>query len=257
MVYQLFARMALIPLIFTLTGGYYLYKRNKKLLLFIAITFIIVFVASAIKLYPFHERLTVFLAPLFILLIAAGCQMIFRRNERNIVQYILVALLLFGPVKNTIAQVANTGLFGDYKKAYHREAFTYLNNHYQKGDIVYVCWNDLPAYDFYKMIDSMKFKAIEGTDYRYTSHNFNEYFSKLNNELKSFAGHKRVWIVHNNNFDIEIGDYIGHPQWYYARNDGVKQLDKWLMTKGKVIEEFKADNNGVNNVREMLMDFSK
>jgi len=254
---QILQRMAWVPLIFTITGVYYLFKRNKRLLLLIGSTFLIVFVASAIKLYPFHERLTVFLAPLFILLIAAGCQFLFRRDTKNIVQYILVSLLLFGPVVNSFAQIIHTNLFGDYKKAYHREAFDYLNKHYQPGDMVYVYWNDLPAYDFYKLIDSMKFKAIEGTDYRYTSHNFNEYFSKLDNEFKTFEGHKRVWILHNNNFDIEIGDYIGHPEWYYLKDDGVKRLDNWLATKGKVVEEFKVDNGGISNVRVMLMDFSK
>ncbi len=254
---QILERMAWVPVIFTCTGAYYLFKRNKRLLLFIVATFLIVFAASAIKLYPFHERLTVFLAPLFILLIAAGCQFVFRRETKNVVQYILTGLLLFGPVKNSIAQVANTGLFGDYKQAYHREAFEYLNKHYQSGDIVYIYWNDLPAYRFYKMIDSMKFTAIEGTDYRYTSHNFNEYFNKLNTAFKQFTGKKRVWILHNNNFDIEIGDYIGHPEWYYVHNNGVKQLDKWLATKGKVIEQFKVDNGGVSNVKEMLMGFSK
>ncbi len=86
---QILQRMAWVPAIFTCTGAYYLFKRNKRLLLLIASTFLIVFVASAIKLYPFHERLTVFLAPLFILLIAAGCQFVFRRETKNIVQYIL------------------------------------------------------------------------------------------------------------------------------------------------------------------------
>jgi len=256
--YQLFYRVAWVPMIFSLLGVYYLLKHNKWLLLLIFGTFLIVLVASAVKLYPFHERLTVFLAPLTILLLASGCEIIFTDNHfKKIARWALVLILLIGPAKNSFAAVFNTGLFGDYKKSYHREAFLYLNNHFQPGDTVYVYWNDLPAWKLYKKLYPLKYTAKEGTDFRYTSHSFPEYFTKLDSELKPFMGKKRVWIVSNNNFDIEIGDYIGQPKWYYVKDDGVKRFDQWLLSKGKLIDSYKPNDPGiVSNISIRLMDFS-
>jgi hypothetical protein len=120
-----------------------------------------------------------------------------------------------------------------------------------------VYWNDLPAWHFYKKIYPLKYSAFEGTDFRYSSHNFNEYFAKLDTELKPFMGKKRVWVVSNNYFDIEIGDYIGQPKWYYEKNDGVQRFDKGLLGKGKMLDEFKiTDEGAVSNISIRLMDFS-
>jgi 4-amino-4-deoxy-L-arabinose transferase-like glycosyltransferase len=256
--HQLLYRMAWVPIIFSLLGIYYLLKNDRKLLVLIVSTFLIVFAASVIKLYPFHERLTVFLAPLVILLLAAGCEVEFTgRIFKNAWRWALVLLMLTGPAENSFAAVFNTGLFGDYKKSYHREAFTYLNNHFRPGDTVYVYWNDLPAWRFYKRVYPFKYSAFEGTDFRYISHNFNEYFAKLDTEIKPFMGKKRVWVVSNNNFDIEIGDYIGQPQWYYVHDDGVQRFNKWLLGKGKVLGEFKINDPGaVSNISVRLMDLS-
>jgi len=255
---EILYRMAWVPIIFSLLGVYYLLKHNKKLLVLIVSTFFIVTIASIVKLYPFHERLTVFLAPLTILLLASGCEVVFTgRRFNNIWRWALVLLMLIGPAKNSFAEVLNTGLFGDYKKSYHREAFTYLNDHFRPGDTVYVYWNDLPAWHLYKKIYPLKYSAFEGTDFRYSSHNFNEYFAGLDTELKPFMGKKRVWIVSNNYFDIEIGDYIGQPEWYYENNDGVQRFDKWLLGKGQMLDEFKINDEGaVSNISIRLMDFS-
>lgn len=256
---QLLYRVAWVPIIFSLLGVYYLLRHNKWLLLFIFGTFSIVLVASAIKLYPFHERLTVFLAPLTILLLASGCEVVFSdRHFKNLAQWALTVILLIGPIRNSAAELFNTGLFGDYKKSYHREAFLYLNNHFRPGDTVYVYWNDLPAWRLYKKLYPLKYSAVEGTDFRYTSNNFNQYFAKLDSELKPFMGKKRVWVISNNNFDIEIGDYIGQPAWYYVKDDGVKRFDQWLLSKGKLIDTYKPGDEGIiSNISIRLMDFSK
>ncbi len=258
--FQMLYRVAWVPMLFSLLGVYYLLKHDRWLLLLIFGTFFIVLVASVVKLYPFHERLTVFLAPLTILLLASGCEIIFTDNHyKKFARWALVLVLLIGPAKNSFAALCNTGLFGDYKKSYHREAFLYLDNHFQPGDTVYVYWNDLPAWQFYKKLYPFKYSAKEGTDFRYTSHSFPEYFAKLDSEIKPFDGKKRVWIVSNNNFDIEIGDYIGQPAWYYAKGDdgGVKEFDKWLLSQGKLIDSYKPNYPGsVSNISIRLMDLS-
>jgi hypothetical protein len=255
--HQMLLRFAWIPIIIAVTGTYHLYKNNKQLLVLIFSSFIIVFMASTLKLYPFHERLTVFLAPLFILLIAAGCQLLIApKQKRYTWQYLPILMLLFGPVYNSLRLLKRTDLFGDYKKSYNREAFFYLNQNYQSGDIVYTYWNDLPAYDFYKMVYPLKYTGIQGVDYRYQTSSFTDYFNHLNTDFKTFEGKKRVWIIFNNHFDIAIGNYIGNPSWYYARNNGPQLFQSWLLKKGKIIQSFHPESSGAaSNLSVWLMDF--
>jgi len=255
--HQMIFRFAWIPIIITVAGIYYLYKNNKQLLILIFSSFILVFMASTLKLYPFHERLTVFLAPLFILLIASGCQLFIEPEQKIYLwQYLLLLMLLFGPVYNSLRLLKRTDLFGDYKKSYDREAFLYLNQNYLPGDIVYTYWNDLPDYNFYKMVYPLKYSGIQGNDYRYQTSSFGDYFNHLDADFKTFEGKKRVWIIFNNHFDIAIGNYIGNPSWYYARNNGPLLFQSWLLKKGKVIQSFHPERSGAaSNLSIWLMDF--
>jgi hypothetical protein len=253
---QILVRMAIIPVIFSITGVIYLYRANKKLLCIIAFTLFLVLLASSASLYPFTERLVVFLAPLAILLLAAGCQALFTKQGRLPVwQTTLVLLLFFGPVKNIVAQTINPGLFGDYKKSYQREALLYLNSKYQLGDIVYIYWNDLPGYHLYKQMYPLKYTAVEGRDYRHTATSFSDYFNKLGADLQPLMSHKHVWIIQNNNIDIPIGDYIGDPAWYYLYNDGPKRFHDYILRYGTVSDEFHpADKEAVSDINVIRLN---
>jgi len=254
---QMLTRMVFIPILFTLLGIYYLRLTDRKLLLLIVSIIGIVLLASAIKQYPFHERLTVFLTTLIILLLAAGTEFIFQvQPSKRFVQVILVLLLLFGPLKNDVAQTINPGLFGDYKKSYQREALSLINDHFKPGDLVYVYWNDLPGYRLYQKMYHFKFNAIEGKDHRYEVKNFNDYFAKLDTDLDALKGHPRVWIVNNKGIDIAIGDFIGDPAYYYQFNDGPKRFMDHISGMGKELEHFTPLQNNETDISVRLMDFS-
>lgn len=255
---QMLIRMVFIPILFTIAGIIYLYKTNRKLLLLIVSILGIVLLASAIKQYPFHERLTVFLTPLVILLLAAGCEFFFQKSlSKPVWPCILVLLLLLGPIKNDIAQTLNPGLFGDYKKSYQREALTMINNNIMPGDLVYVYWNDLPGYRFYKNVYHFKFTAIEGKDHRFEVNNFNDYFVKLDRDFSELIGHKRVWIVNNKGIDIVIGEFIGDPAYYYKKNDGPQRFMEHISGMGRELEHFEPSLNNETDISVRLMDFSK
>lgn len=253
-IYQALLRMTVVPIFFSVLGTIYLLRTNRKLLFLIVITFAIVLVASAIKLYPFTERLILFLSPLAILLIAAGCESIYFKDKMGVWQTVLVALLLFGPVKNIVAQTIHPSLFGDYKKSYQREALLYLNDHYQPGDVVYVYWNDLPGYRLYKKMYDLKFTAIEGNDYRHQANSFDSYFRMVDGEVKPLLANKRVWIVQNNYIDIPIGDYIGDPAWYYQHHDGPKRFHDYIMQTGRVKDEFRPMDRDFSDIGVMLLN---
>jgi len=204
------------------------------------------------------ERLMTYLSPFLILLIAGGCQFFFQHNlSLKITGAVLGLLLVAGPLANSVYQVFNPYLFGDYKKSYQREALFYLNSHYKPGDLVYVYWNDLPGFTLYKKMYGFQFKGIIGNDYRKKAISFEDYFTRLDKDFTLLNEKKRVWVVNNNHIDIPVGDYVGQPGWYYKQHDGIQRFHEWLLLKAKEKDNYKpADKNAVSDINVSLMDFS-
>ncbi|TSJ36528.1 hypothetical protein FO440_22115 [Mucilaginibacter corticis] len=105
--------------------------------------------------------------------------------------------------------------FYSHKKSYQREALTYIDQHYQPGDAVYVYWNNLSGYRLYKLMYNFKYNAIEGTDQRLKSKDYADYYHNLSPDFNKFKKAKRVWLVYNTEFITDIGDMIDSPAWYY------------------------------------------
>jgi hypothetical protein len=204
--------------------------------------------------------MTVYLAPFFIILVAAGCD--YFSNKKGLVKYmgyVLALLLVFGPLKNSIAQVAKPYLFGEHKKSYHREALHYVDAHYQTGDAVYIYWNELAGYKLYKRTEHLKFSAVLGKDYRHTVDNYDEYFTKVDAEIHSLPNTKRVWVI-SSNIDMKQGDYMSDPAWYYNGTDyrggyGIERFRQHLLQIGKVLDTYvPTDGNKTSDVHVTLME---
>jgi len=241
---QMLQRMSLVPIVLVGTGVLYFYKNNKRYLLLLAVVLLFAVVASALKAYPFIDRLTVYLAPLVILLLAGGCDFLSAKQNRwPQFGYALALLLVFGPLKNSVAQVSTPYLFGDFKKSYYREAIQYINANYQPGDAVYIHWNAQPAYNLYRTITPLCFTGVLGNDYRHATSSFPEYFARMDADLHAPPNTKRVWVIWSDT-DTPVGNYIGDPAWYYQHNDGVQRFRQHLMSIGKRLEGFNpADGN--------------
>ncbi|MBO0360916.1 glycosyltransferase family 39 protein [Hymenobacter sp. BT186] len=241
---QVLQRMSLVPVVLIGAGVLYFYKHSKQYLLLLAAVLLLAVAASALKAYPFIDRLTVYLAPLVILLLAGGCDyLVAKRSLLTQAGYALALLLVFGPLKNSVAQVVTPYLFGEFKKSYHREAIQYINANYRPGDAVYIHWNEKPAYNLYRTITPLRFTAVQGNDYRHAVGNFPEYFARMDAELHALPNTKRVWVIWSNT-DTPVGNYVGDPAWYYQHNDGVQRFRQHLMSIGKRLEGFNpADGN--------------
>ncbi|WP_158534918.1 glycosyltransferase family 39 protein [Mucilaginibacter hurinus] len=255
---QAVMRMVFIPLALAAAGIFYLFRNNGQLLLIISAVFIFVLMGSAVKMYPFHERLTLFLAPLFTLLLAAGCDFFASTIlKKTVFTMLMILLLVFGPLKNTVHQIESLYLFGDYKKSFRREALNYIDKNYRPGDLVYVYWNEVPGYELYKTIKALNFKAIEGKDYRHKANNYDEYFTLLKKDFAQFKEKKRVWVLQSRFIIIPIGDYTSDPPWYYADGDSNQKFYDQLMKWGKPIKKFSpADKRAIGDMNAVLMDFS-
>ena len=230
----------LLPLLCSALGLLMFFRQDKKVFMMLLFPILLTLLASGLKQYPFFERLIVFLVPLFILFIARGGDKIASILPAvGRVRYIVPLLLLAWPLWSSAKEVFNPDLFGGRYKSYHREAFNYINDHFQKGDVVYVYWNTKPIYRFYKEIYGFKFDPIEGRDVRYASHNFDEYFQNLQPDLAALAGKKRVWFIYNKSYFHKIGEFDGQPAWYYAEQQRSGKLfhDK-VASMGKVIQTY-------------------
>lgn len=219
-------------------GALWLFHRNQQLALVLVLPVGLTLLASGLKLYPFFERLTVFLAPLLILLLVLGCEKVATFiPQRAFISYALLILLLTWPFWMSLKQAINPDLFGGYKREYHRENLLYINQQYRPGDVIYIYWNLLPVYRYYKEIYNFNFKAIEGKDVRFTSNSKQEYLHNLKADITALRGKKRVWFLYKDNFFTNVGDYEFQPTWYWKLHPGSGRFfHDHIARTGRIVE---------------------
>ncbi|WP_245652211.1 hypothetical protein [Rufibacter tibetensis] len=236
-VLQFFLRRPVFAIISTLVGFVLLFKRDKKFLMTLVFSYVLVLIASALEMYPVYERLTVFLAPLLIMIVAVGCERIalqFWTVSKGL-SFAVAMLLVAAPFWASAKQIVNPGEFGGYKKAYYREALLQIENNYQEGDQVYVYWNMLAPYHFYKDTYYLPYDAIEGSDFRAVSSNAPDYLNKLGSELNGLKKNKRVWLFYSKKLSMNIGDFDKKPVWYINEVLGGKDMHKKFSEMGKEV----------------------
>ncbi len=251
---QYLIRRPILPILCALMGLYTFFRNDRRVLYILLLPLLLTVVASITRHYPLYERLMVFQAPLLILAIAQGC------NELTAIvspwvrkaKYALPALLLAAPLWSSAQQVADTHLFGDYKKAYYRECLQYINNRYQDGDKVYMYWNMNVPYQFYRKHQGLKFTAVEGSDVRLTAGSTADYFAKLGPDLEALDGAKRVWVIYSKYHVIEIGDIDRHPNWYFEDVKGGNKLHKEFEKIGDEVS-----SHEVRDLKISLFDLSE
>ncbi|WP_375436609.1 glycosyltransferase family 39 protein [uncultured Hymenobacter sp.] len=253
-------RMTIVPVVLASLGTLYYFKQNKRYLGLLAAILGIAVVASSLKLYPFHERMTVYLAPLVALLLAGGCD--YLRNKTAFLKYVsygLALLLLAGALKNLLINTTTPYLLGGYKMSYYREALQYVNTKYRAGDAVYVYWNGVAGYKYYKAANALKFDGVIGKDHRHSVHSYPEFFAKVDADLKALPNQKRAWVIYSL-MDMNQGDYAGEPAWYYNGHDfregyGAERFVKHLAQAGRVIDTYvPADGNKANDAHAHLLE---
>jgi len=211
--------MALFTLFLWGWGMIVLYKKNSKHFLILTFPLLLTLLASGLKLYPFYERLLVFLAPLALIFIAIGCvQLLALFRANRFMAYLLPVLLLLWPLYTSASDLLHPDLFGGRKNAGERDALLYIKDQYQEGDVVYIYWNFLHTYLYYKEAYGFDFKnVIAGSDKKMLAKDKDEFLKLMQPELSEVAKYKRVWFIHNRMLKLNIGDYDDKPAWYAAQ----------------------------------------
>jgi len=212
-------KMPVLPILLLVIGFYAtIKKKNAETLLILLIPIALTFLASGLELYPLTERFWVFISPIFLIILGIGFEYFSFKLKSKLLSNLIFSLLIIGPVFGSIDSFTNTKNFYIHKKSFQREALSYLNKNYSKDDAVYIYWNNLPGFRLYNEMYKYNFKAIEGTDHRNNSKNYEEYYQNLRNDFNEIFKYKRVWVVYNTQFLTDIGDRIDTPEWYYTKD---------------------------------------
>jgi len=227
-----------ISIVLLLTGIPLLFRRNKLYFLILLFPVFLMLLASGLQLYPLLERFWVFIAPVFIILIAFGFEYYELKFKNRYIVVILFFIVICGPLVQSIYYTSNPETFYKHKKSFFREGFIYINEHFKEGDAVYNYWNNAPGYCVYRKIIPFRFNAIVGHDFRIMSNNLEDYNQNLQKDFKRFSGKRRVWLVFNNQFLTNIGDFVDTPKWYYKNTLSPNEnLIREIKKRGKILRK--------------------
>ncbi len=182
-------------------GVYQFWKDNRTLGCLLGSPLVLALVASLLGKYPLLERHFLFFVPSFCLLLAKAVEAMAVEakawpGKRQLISRALVVWTLLYVVVNLGAKVARPALFGGMKHSTMREAIRYINEHYQKGDEVYILWNAVPFYTYYGYRYDLNWSPQISGDPRIGAHSLDEIRARVKHDVQAgVAGHARTWFL--------------------------------------------------------------
>lgn len=168
--------------VFYLLGTWSLYQRNQIAYFMLFSPVLVTFIATTGQLYPFHSRLVLFLVPSCIIVISEGLacfsDMVAKINRG--VGALLLAALFVNPVSYGSKTLTQPILVEEI-----RPAIKYIQDNFEKGDMIYVYSKDRHAFEYYK-------KQLHFVDGHYLiGPSGNLDFS----DLDTLDSYQRVWFL--------------------------------------------------------------
>jgi hypothetical protein len=180
-----FSESFLAPLLWC-AGWVGMVWRKKKNQLLLTAPLLFALAASWLHLYPYSGRLLLFLVPSLVIFISEG---IFQlripdRGGTALIRILLVALLIYQPVKSTAKTFINPSQREEIKPV-----LAFVQSHWQAGDSLYVYNSAQPAFSYYGpqygfSMDSARLGM--GTRGDLESYRI---------DLAQLRGKKRVWVL--------------------------------------------------------------
>jgi hypothetical protein len=174
-----------------ITGCVSLLSRNRQTFFVLLSPVAIALIASTLHMYPFTGRFLLFLIPSFLLTIAEGAAHIMdkTRSTSPIVGGILVGLLLFFPILSAGTHIVTRNPYSMMSIENIGPVMRYMNDHREKGDIIYIYYAAQYAYKYYA--ERYGFDENECLVGVYSRNNWSNYMRDLN----KLRGKKRVWLL--------------------------------------------------------------
>jgi hypothetical protein len=135
-----------ITALFFLAGCISMYSRSREKLIILIAPVLFTLIAAAMHQYPFKGRLILFLTPLFLIIIAEGIEFMYYnlRNSSKIIFAVIIVFLFIYPA-SWAAYHAKKPL----STGRTRPVLQYINDNWQKGDILYVHFYAQYEFDYY------------------------------------------------------------------------------------------------------------
>jgi len=187
----------------------------------LTLSILITLIASGLHKYPFQGRLILFLVPAILIFIGGGVDRIITmaKGTGPIVWVSLCAILVLVPVQTLIL---NKLLPSGMKREEVRPVMTYLSQHYQKGDGLYLYHSSEAAFEYYA-----KRVGLEKVTYQRGVRSINNWGNYIN-ELGGLRGNDRMWIL----FSHVLEDSgVDEEKFFLHVLDGMgKQIDSFKRT---------------------------
>jgi hypothetical protein len=175
-----------------LTGIIYLIRKRETGMIVLTITPLIIhLLLSGLRLYPFDKRLVLYISPCIILIGSYGFKFVIDRlfTDLKIERLRLLAVLI--PLFMLSCFFAN-GFPARHKEI--KESISYILQHINRNDKIYVHCGSFPAFKYYDQIGFMNISAPVIIDHLNGYHN-----EERINELKKLKG--KTWLLFSHVFD--------------------------------------------------------
>ncbi|MCX7990812.1 MAG: glycosyltransferase family 39 protein [Proteobacteria bacterium] len=214
---------------FTFTGLFILFKKDKKLFLFIfLVTFFMLF-TSMIKRYPVFQRLILFSVPLYYLIISYNFELFDKKISKIIIFSIFSVFFLFEPLKNS-AEILNQSM----SRQEIKPALRFISEKKINGDLLAIHHSADTLYEFYK--DKYNLDGLEIIRKIKPMWNQAEYKFTLEKIKQS----KRVWLLFTDFRRQENELFLG-----YLNSIGIKRGEWFYPGVELYLYEIRApENNG-------------
>jgi 4-amino-4-deoxy-L-arabinose transferase-like glycosyltransferase len=172
--------------ILAIFGCFSLYREKKRYLWGLLLPLLLALFASGFHLYPFSGRLLLFIVPILIIIMSEGILQFSKIVPRYslILGVIVVATIVWQPFVT-----ANHRLLHPRTREELRPVLSYVNNHFQPGDTLYLYYAAWPAFQYYAgRYPFEKAQFVRGVSSRKGLNNFIK-------DLDNLRGNGRTWII--------------------------------------------------------------
>ena len=169
-----------------LVGSVSLFLQKKEQFFILILPISLVLLASGFHKYPFKGRLILFLVPFLLLFIAEGVEQIRDKTKHNstLIGIAFICILFLAPSLS-----ASKLLIKPRTKEEIKPVISYIREHKQNGDLLFLYYGAVPAYKFYSKIFRVNNNHyIEGVGSR-------DFWRNYINDLDKLRGNKRVWVL--------------------------------------------------------------
>lgn len=208
-----------------IAGSVSIFLQKKEQFFILILPIFLVLLTSGLHKYPFKGRLLLFIVPTLLLFIAEGVEHI-RDNTRNnsaIIGVVFICLLFLTPSLS-----ASYHLIKPRTREEIKPAISFLKEHEQSGDVLYLFLPSRIAYKYYsKRLNVNLNENIVGL---HPKDNWVDHINQLN----KLRGNKRVWFL------------FSHVRLYISRGSvNEKFIVNYLDSIGERIESFKTNDASI------------